>query len=351
MKRNRFLCALFLISLSLCFLSGCATKEECIAKQVDTINEWRVQNNKDDNEYLLFFHFEDKNREQVITPVSLDVTITNDNDEIVYQSTFELSTEDYSEWSSPAKGDEILPTVSISRDDIQAGSIKTGTLQFDAWYEDCFSFSDISEKIDDLPTIPLENEAQSPAEAAQGSTPKTEASAPAQKDINKFLSAFSEQYLTACAANCNDPSDMINFGFTNIQMHHPEDLTYDDDGTVYANAVELATVVKYFFGIAVTPISTGWLEYYDGQYSALAGNPPAISCISIAEYVTPIGDGKFNVTFKLYSPNSGNASAYFAATARDAAKASGLDYAGYGSAVVKTADDGLNLIRYEATYK
>lgn len=109
MKRNRFLCALFLISLSLCFLSGCATKEERIAKQVDTINEWRVQNNKDDSEYLLFFHFEDENRAQVITPVSLDVTITNDNDEIVYQSTFELSTEDYSEWSSPAKGEEFLP--------------------------------------------------------------------------------------------------------------------------------------------------------------------------------------------------------------------------------------------------
>lgn len=131
--------------------SGCVSKEDRVANKVEYLSDLHVQVENEEGCYILFFALKDKNRDYVVSPANIELEIVNDEGESVYRNTYSITVDDYSYWTSPAKGEEYLAPVYIYFDDIKPGETGKGTLTFSVWYGDSFYFYNISENIHSLP--------------------------------------------------------------------------------------------------------------------------------------------------------------------------------------------------------
>ena len=59
---------------------------------------------------------------------TVDVKITNDNGELVYSSSFDITEKDYSIWSNVITGEKLLASIPINENALNKGSTKNGTV-------------------------------------------------------------------------------------------------------------------------------------------------------------------------------------------------------------------------------
>ena len=82
----------------------------------------------DDCKYTILFGFADEDMNELWVEATVDVKITNDNGELVYSSSFDITEKDYSIWSNVITGEKLLASIPINENALNKGSTKNGTV-------------------------------------------------------------------------------------------------------------------------------------------------------------------------------------------------------------------------------
>lgn len=130
---------LIVIVLALLFLTGCSA-----ASRVDTMKGWTFQYNEETNDYSLFFGLCNSRNIYVSAPATVDIKIVNDNDEVVYEGTKEITKDDFGTYTNQIDGERYLADVRILRDEIAEGSSASGKVYFTVNNPNEFSFDEVN---------------------------------------------------------------------------------------------------------------------------------------------------------------------------------------------------------------
>lgn len=133
------------------FLGGCSN-----GARVETMNGWSFQYNEGTDDYSLFFGLCDSNENYLATDAEVDIRIVNDNDEVVYEDTKEITKKDFGTYTNQIAGERYLADVRIDSKDIKEGTSSNGTVYF-VVDSDYFSFDEANCKaLGCLPTAAVE---------------------------------------------------------------------------------------------------------------------------------------------------------------------------------------------------
>lgn len=132
----------------LLLLTGCSA-----ISSVDTMNGWSFQYNEGTNDYSLFFGLCDSHENYVSASATVKIKIINDNDELVYEGTKEITKKDFGTYSSQVAGERYLADLRIAKDEIAEGSSADGKVYFTVSNPGKFSFDEVNcEAFSCLPT-------------------------------------------------------------------------------------------------------------------------------------------------------------------------------------------------------
>lgn len=130
---------LIVIISSLLFLTGCSA-----IGRVETMTGWSFQYNEGTNDYSLFFGLCDSAERYVSTSATVKIKIVNDNEEVVYEGTKEISKNDFGTYSSQIAGERYLADIRIAKSEIAEGSSANGKVYFSVSNSDEFSFDEVN---------------------------------------------------------------------------------------------------------------------------------------------------------------------------------------------------------------
>ncbi len=128
---------MILLVSTLVLLTGCS-----FGSSVETMTDWSFQYNEETEDYSLFFGLQDFNDKYVSADATVDIGIVNENDEVVYEDTKEVTKNDFGTFTNQVKGDRYLCDVRIDKDEIEEGSSSNGTVYFTVNNPDQFSFDE-----------------------------------------------------------------------------------------------------------------------------------------------------------------------------------------------------------------
>lgn len=120
-------------------LTGCSA-----ASRVDTMRDWTFQYNEGTNDYSLFFGLCDSHDNYISASATVKIKIVNDNDEVVYEGTKEITKSDFGTYTSQAAGERYLADVRILSDEISEGSSASGKVYFTVNNPNEFSFDEVN---------------------------------------------------------------------------------------------------------------------------------------------------------------------------------------------------------------
>ena len=136
MKRAiKFVFSLCLLILCLC---GCGI----LSPDVETLKGWSFQYNEETQDYSLFFGLCNRNENYVSADATVSIRIENDNGEIVYTGTKNITKDDFGSYSSQIAGERFLANVRINASEIQDGVSSNGTVYFTVSSGNAFSFDE-----------------------------------------------------------------------------------------------------------------------------------------------------------------------------------------------------------------
>ena len=104
--------------------------------------------------YALQFALMDKNEESISAPVTVDVRIVNDSDEVVYEKQCFVTSKDFGTWTSTF-GNRYVATIAIPPEDITVGNTKSGAVYYTAYQPGYITFSERKITTSELPKIEL----------------------------------------------------------------------------------------------------------------------------------------------------------------------------------------------------
>ena len=122
------------------FFSGCTLTKA----RVDTLVDWSFQYNERTNDYSLF-----------ASAATVDIRIVNDEDEVVYSGTKNVSVNDFSTYSNKVKGDRYLANIRIPESEIAAGKSSHGKVYLSVYQPNEFTFDEVNCEV--LMGLPLKD--------------------------------------------------------------------------------------------------------------------------------------------------------------------------------------------------
>lgn len=125
------------MALMVSILNGCS-----LGGSVETMKDWSFQYNEGTEDYSLFFGLCDKSEKYVSASATVDIRIVNDNDELVYEGTKEVTENDFGSYSNQIAGERYLADVRIDMDEIAEGSSSSGIVYFTVNNPQHFSFDE-----------------------------------------------------------------------------------------------------------------------------------------------------------------------------------------------------------------
>lgn len=120
--------------------------------KIEYISERAVQYDDATNSQFVFFALETSKHVKVAGSGTATITITNDKNETVYNSTLNFTPNDFGNWTSALKGTRYLCCLKIPNSAILSGKSSTGTLSLNVKLSDGRYFPTSSHYISDLPT-------------------------------------------------------------------------------------------------------------------------------------------------------------------------------------------------------
>ena len=109
------------------------------AKKVYYISEREIDDLENEKRYRLMFSLLDESEDFLKVPVIVNIKIENDNNEVVYNATRVVKTNDYNNWTNSYGKEWVAAAIYINYTDILAGTSTSGTIYFDV-YNDYVSF-------------------------------------------------------------------------------------------------------------------------------------------------------------------------------------------------------------------
>lgn len=157
-----------------------------------------------------------------------------------------------------------------------------------------------------------------------------------QKEINIFLSNFSEQFFDTFDNNNYDAAQLIDFAISYNRINNTNNM---NNYSISANVI--AQNIKRFFGIDINHKSTKENTYFDGKYEWEPASGEANSIISIVNEMYDKGNGTYLVKFKVYSmvdyqQENAQPSKFYPYTPQQAQKSTELEFNYDGSATIKS---------------
>lgn len=123
--------------------------------KVDTLVDWSFQYNEHTNDYSLFFGLADKNDKLIASDATVDIRIVNDENEVVYTGTKNVSVSDFDYYTSKVRGEQYLANVKISESEITAGKSNHGKVYFSVYQSNEFAFDEVNCEV--LSGLPLKD--------------------------------------------------------------------------------------------------------------------------------------------------------------------------------------------------
>ena len=146
------LCVLLLALLCSCTVPA--------GDQVEYIQDWSFQDNPDTDDYSLFFQLTTENGKPVAAPADVSLRIEDEVGTVVFEGSTHVVEENFSMFTSQAKGDRFLGQVRLDKAEIQPGQSSSGTVYFTVTGED-FSFDECKyEVLYCLPVLPITMEGE-----------------------------------------------------------------------------------------------------------------------------------------------------------------------------------------------
>lgn len=122
-----------------------------------------------------------------------------------------------------------------------------------------------------------------------------------KKEINKFLSNFSEASYTGTKGGKEADAEKISFAFTHTQINNSDEVVYNDlQKGISADVTD--KVLERFFGESVpheTPDGSLWI-YDNGYFMTQATDDDSCAYFSAATAVKDNNDGTYSVDFNIY---------------------------------------------------
>lgn len=144
--KKRTLCLLLICAV---LLAGCAA-----GARVEQLHSWSIQHNDGSNDYSVFFGFLDEDGRAIAAGATAELRIENDEGEILYEQTRSVTPEDFSVYTSAARGEEFLAEIRINDEEVKAGKSRSGTLYLKVHTDDGGEFDEVNcELFYDLPTL------------------------------------------------------------------------------------------------------------------------------------------------------------------------------------------------------
>ena len=126
-------------------------------------------------------------------------------------------------------------------------------------------------------------------------------SAAERKEVNMFLSNFSEAGYKGTQGGVSANADKISFAFCHLEINENDKVIYNDL-QMGISAKDVDRVLERFFGESVpheTPDGSKWI-YDDGYFMMGAASGESRAYFSVATYMKDNKDGTYNVDFNIY---------------------------------------------------
>ena len=123
-------------------------------KKVTYIGDDRFFDYENGGYFALQFALMDKDEKHISAPVTVDVKIVNDNDEVVYEKQRYVTSADFGTWTTTF-GDRYVSTIVIPPEDIIPGTSKSGAVYYTAYQSGYISFPERKITTSELPKIEL----------------------------------------------------------------------------------------------------------------------------------------------------------------------------------------------------
>jgi len=166
-------------------------------------------------------------------------------------------------------------------------------------------------------------------------------SAEESREINIFLSNFSEAYYVPEPGFYSPEEALISFAFIHCKINSPDKIFYEED-YMGITATNVDAVLNRFFGKTVehkTPKDNQQWIYKDGKFLTLAADGESYGTFSIATEVRLIESGNYEVYFNVYNdPEIGGGDVITDKkiySLKDTQAGEKYDLTGHGSAVLK----------------
>lgn len=132
-------------------LSGCSM----LKPKVERLLDWSFQYNEHTNDYSLFFGLADKNNKLLASSATVNIRIVNDENEVVYTGTKNVSVSDFDYYTSKVRGEQYLANVRISESEITTGKSSHGKVYFSVYQSNEFAFDEVNCEV--LSGLPLKD--------------------------------------------------------------------------------------------------------------------------------------------------------------------------------------------------
>ncbi len=160
----------------------------------------------------------------------------------------------------------------------------------------------------------------------------------ARREVNIFLSNFSEAYYEPNSGYCSLEEEKIGFAYTHSFLNSPS-LTFYEGDYMGMTAANVDAILNRFFGNSVpheTPKNSKEWFYENGKFLMRAASGEFYGYFSTATNMTKRADGNYDVAFNIYADYSEEgieSKSVYKLTDSEATAA--YDYCGSGQAVLK----------------
>lgn len=151
-----------------------------------------------------------------------------------------------------------------------------------------------------------QNTQQAAAESKTDWNILSEMDSPALREVNIFLSNFSETYYDPSSGSFGDAEGKIQFAYLHALINSYS-LTFYENGYMGISATDVNSILKRFFGSTVpreTPRNSQYWTYENGNFIMPAASGESYADFSIATKMIKRPDGNFDVTFNIYADPS-----------------------------------------------
>ncbi len=186
---------------------------------------------------------------------------------------------------------------------------------------------------------PVKEEKTEKPEVKEDKTPVEildQLSAEKRRDLNIFMSNFSEAYFENYSSESYDNAQLINYSFTHNNINKPDEIVWDSS-QMGISADLVNKDLDRFFGKSVPRNSVGEWTYADGYFYQPAAMGEFYGIFSIVTKLVDNKDGTFDVEFSVFSDteNFGEVSLSEWYSYTEAQARAKCDFSGTGRAKIK----------------